>query len=432
MLRLTNSRTPRAVLGCLSVSCLLLTSAIANDWPTFRGANRNGVSQESGLLQSWPEEGPPLVWDTKGAGRSHSSLAIAGGKIFTLGDGPSGADDKDEYLVCFNEADGKPLWHTKTGPAWNGGQPTWQGSRSTPSVAGDLVYVVTPHGVLVCCETETGKERWKKDLKKEFGGDKADGWGYSESVLVDGDQVVCTPGKEKATLVALNKDTGDVKWTASHPGDRGAGHASIVISEVGGTKVYVQSTGSGPIGVRATDGKLLWDYPVDKTTAIIPTPLVRGDLVYFVAGYGRGAALLKQIPGENGEVKVEAIYPLVSKNGNKHGGVVLVGNYVYGDSEDKGVPQCIDLMTGDVKWTHRGPGSGSASITAADGDLYIHFANGVMALAKASPDAYSELGSFKIPHTGAGWPSWAHPVVANGRLYLRENDNILCYDVKEK
>lgn len=432
MLRLNHPRTACVGLSCLSVCCLLLTTAFAADWPTFRGADRTAVSQESGLLQAWPEEGPPLVWETKGAGRSHSSLAVAGGKIFTLGDGPSGSDDKDEYLVCFNEADGQPLWKAKTGPAWNSGKPTWQGSRSTPSVANGLVYVVTPHGVLVCCETENGQERWRKDLRKEFGGNKADGWGYSESVLIDGDQVVCTPGSDKATLVALNKDSGEVIWTTPRAGDRGAGHASIVISEVSGTKVYVQSTGSGPMGVRANDGKLLWEYAVDKTTAIIPTPLVRGDLVYFVAGYGRGAALLKQIPGDNGDVKVEEVYPLNSKLGNKHGGVVLVGDYVFGDSEDKGVPQCVELMTGNVKWSNRGPGSGSASTVAADGDLYIHFANGTMVLAKASPEAYTEAGSFKIPHTGADWPSWAHPVVVNGRLYLRENDYILCYDIKAK
>jgi outer membrane protein assembly factor BamB len=269
--------------------------APAGDWPSFRGPHRTSVSKETGLLQEWPAGGPPLAWETEGAGRGYSSLAISAGRIYTLGDGPSTAGDSDEYLVCFEQTDGKPVWKAKTGPAWKDRQPNWGSSRSTPTVDGELVYVVTPLGELVCCETAAGKERWRKNLKTDFEGAKADSWGYSESVLIDGDLVVCTPGGEKATMVALEKRTGSLRWKAVRPQDRGAGHASIVVSEVGGTRVYVQSTGSGPLGVRAADGQLLWSYPIDKTTAVIPTPVVRGDLVFFTAGYGRGGALLKQV-----------------------------------------------------------------------------------------------------------------------------------------
>lgn len=416
-----------ALLGTSSV----VVSAMAADWPMFRGADRTAVSKETGLLQEWPTDGPPLVWETTGAGRGYASLAIAGGKIYTLGDAVSGAEDKDEYLVCFNEENGQPVWKTKTGTAWDSGKPNYHGSRGTPTVDGELVYVVTPYGQLVCCETSTGQERWRKDLKKDFEGKKGDGWGYSESVLIDGDQLICTPGGDKNTVVALNKQTGELKWATPRPEDRGAGHASVVPAEIAGTKIYVQSTASGPIGVRASDGKLLWQYAVEKTTAIIPTPVVRGDLVYFVAGYKRGGALLKQVPGENGEVKIEEVYPLKPELGNKHGGVVLLGDYVYGDSDDKGIPLCVELMTGEVKWKGRPSGSNSASFAAADGRLYIHFASGVMALAKASPEAYAEVGSFKVPHSGER-PSWSHPVIVNGRLYLREQDHLMCYDIKAK
>ena len=159
----------------------------ADSWPTFRGPQRTAVSPDKGLLTEWPEGGPKLVWKTAGAGRGYSSLAIVDGRIYTLGDAPSTADDKDEYLLCFNQADGKQLWKTKTGPAYHEGQPNWQSSRSTPTVDGDRLYVITPLGVLICCKT-SGEELWRHDLPKDFAGKKADQWGYSESVLIDGDQ----------------------------------------------------------------------------------------------------------------------------------------------------------------------------------------------------------------------------------------------------
>jgi outer membrane protein assembly factor BamB len=418
----------RSIPAVLAVSLLTLP-LLASDWPQWRGPDRTDISKETGLLKSWPEGGPKLIWEAKGAGRGYASVAIVKGKLYTLGDEPSSAKDKDEYLSCFNDATGKLLWQTRLGPAWNSGQSSWQSSRSTPTVDDERVYVLTPHGVLHCLDSSTGKPRWKKDLKA-FGGQKADGWGYSESVLVDGDKVVCTPGGPKKTMLALNKMTGDVIWTAASPDDRGASHSSIVISEVGDTRVYVQATGSGPLGVRAKDGKVLWTYAVPKITAVIPTPIVRGDLVFFVAGYAGGGALLKQVPDPSGDIKIEGIYGIKTALKNKHGGVVLVGDYLYGDQDDSGRPYCAELMTGNVRWKASRPsGSGSASMTAADGHLYIHYANGMAVLADASPSAYKETGSFKVPGSGDR-PSWSHPVVANGRLYVREQDRINCYNVK--
>lgn len=423
----------------LSMSVCVATVAAASfclaagaEWPTFRGPDRTGVSPDTDLLDEWPEDGPPLLWQSKGAGRGYSSVCISGGKLYTLGDGVSTADegDKDEYLCCFDEMDGAPIWKAKIGKPWREGAPDWQSSRSTPTAGGGLVAVISPHGELVCCDAATGAEKWRKDLKKDFDGRKADGWGYSESPTFDGDLLLCTPGGEKSTMVALKRDTGELVWSSQREGDRGAGHASIVVSNVGGTKVYVQSTGSGPMGVRASDGKLLWDYDVDRTTAIIPTPIVRDDLVYFVAGYGRGAALLKQAPDGEG-VKIEEVYGLKASLANKHGGVVLLGDHIYGDSDDRGIPQCVDLMTGEVKWKERGSGRGSAVVVAADGHLYIRFQDGVLALAEATPEGYKEIGKFTIPES-KDRPSWSHPVVLGGKLYVREQDNLYCYDLRKK
>jgi outer membrane protein assembly factor BamB len=347
-----------------------------------------------------------------------------------MGDGPSVAEDKDEYVLCFNEADGKFLWKAKLGPAWNSGKDDWQGSRATPTADGDLLFALSPHGVLACLEAATGKELWRKNLPRDFGGIKGDSWGYSESPLVDGDRLICTPGGPRATLACLDKKTGRTIWTASVPEDRGAGHASIVVAEIGSTRVYVTTTAGGALGVRASDGKVLWTYPIDRTTAVIPTPIIRGDLVFFTAGYGRGGALLKQSASGDG-VKVEEVYGLNPDLTNKHGGVVLVGDFLYGDSDDKGTPWCAELASGRIRWKQRGSGRGSASVTYADGRLYVRYSSGRLVLVPATPDGYREVGAFDVPHSGRR-PSWAHPVIAGGRLFLREDDHILCYDLRAK
>ncbi len=403
------------------------------DWPQFRGPNRDGVSLDNNLLQEWPEDGPKLLWTATGAGRGYSSLAIQDGKLFTMGDAPSTAADDDtaeeEYLTCFDIESGKQLWRKHIGPAWKAfGPDDWQSSRSTPTLDGDHAYLLTAQGKLICCSTENGDVVWTKDLKKDFNGDKGDGWGYGESVLVDGDVVVCTPGKEENTMVCLNKKTGELIWSTSRAEDRGAGHASIQISEVGGIKVYVNTTASGALGVRASDGELMWSYDIDKTTAVIPSPIIREDLVFFTAGYNRGGALLRQV-AKDGKVDIEEIYPLNKKLENKHGGVVLVGDHLFGDSGDGGIPFCAELMTGDVVWKKRGSGKGSAAVAAADGYLYIVFQNSKVVLAAASPDGYEEVGTIELETDDDTRPMWAHPVITGGKLYLRQDDKIFCYQV---
>ncbi|MCP4888350.1 PQQ-like beta-propeller repeat protein [Rubripirellula sp.] len=420
---------------CCLMICLLASGLSVrgeeNDWPTFRGADRTGVAPDTGLLDQWPEGGPTLLWEIDGMGRGYSSPAIARGQVFILGDGLSTTEDSDEYLICVNRADGKELWRFKTGEPWEKkGPESWQSSRSTATVDGDRVYTLTAFGQLYCLNTKTGEEVWKRHLKDDLDGNKADSWGYSESVTIDGEKLICTPGGGSNTLIALNKLNGELIWNCANPDDIGAGHASVVISEIAGNKIYVQTTGSGAMGVQASDGKLLWTYGIPKTTAVIPTPIVRDDLVFFTAGYGLGGALLKQVPNNDGGVDIEEIYPNSPALQNKHGGVVLVGDYLYGDSGDSGTPYCAELMTGDIAWKSRGSGRKSASVVAADGKIFVRYSNGVMTMVNASPEEFTEKGSFKTPGSGER-PSWAHPVIADGKLYLREGDKLLCYDLRK-
>ena len=424
-------RTPlaRRAAPWLLAALTLAPGAEAESWPTFRGADRTAVAPDTKLLDAWPADGPPLAWQTAGAGRGYASLAISDDRIFTLGDGLSTAADKDEYLSCFDRQTGRQLWKTKTGGPWTDGQESWRSSRSTPTVDGGLVYVVTPFGSLVACTTKDGREAFRVDLPKQFGGKKGDAWGYSESVTIDGNRLVCTPGGEQATMVALDKKTGRPLWTCPVPGDRGAGHSSVVVAEPKGRRVYVQTTAGGAIGVDAKTGKLLWTYPIDQTTAVIPTPIVRDDLVFFAAGYGRGGALLRQLPKAGGGIAIEPVWGLKKELANKHGGVVLVGDHLYGCADDQAILICAELETGKIVWKERGSGKGSATVAAADGHVYVRYSDGTLSLVKADPAAYAEVSSFKVPGSGDR-PSWAHMVILDGRLYLREGDAILCYDVR--
>jgi outer membrane protein assembly factor BamB len=415
----------------LILLCSVSWTTLRADWPTFRGRDRMGVSNETGLLTEWPSGGPTLLWETRGVGRGYSSMSIVAGRIYTMGDNLPGGPDRDMYLICLDEEGGKEIWKTKVAPAWSEGQPQWHGPRSTPSVDGNLVIVVTPQGIVVCCESSSGREKWRVDFKKGFGGTKGDNWGYGESVLIDGDRVICTPGGSQTTMVALDKQTGATVWKMTRPGDRGAGHASANIAEVGETRIYVQTTAGGPIGVRASDGKFLWEYPIDRTTAVIPSPIIRGDLVFFSAGYGRGGALLRQSAGSDGAIGIEEVYGLKTTLGNRHGGIALIGDHIYGDQDNKGIPFCAVLATGEIKWQKRGSGTGQASLAATADRLYLLYADGRMVLAKADPNEYVEISSFKVPGSGER-PSWAHPVILGGKLYIREHDRILCYDIRAR
>jgi len=391
--------------------------ASPSDWPQWRGPNRDNLSRETGLLKEWPEGGPPLAWKAKGIGKGYSTVSVAGGKIFTMGDGGDAS-----YVHALSLDGGKKLWSAKVGKP--GGD--YPGTRSTPTVDGDRVYALGQHGDLVCLDAATGKELWRKSFTKDFGGKMMSGWGYAESVLVDGDKVICTPGGPKGTIVALDKNSGKTVWRTKDFTDSAA-YCSIVPAEIGGVRQYVQMTDASVVGVAAADGKVLWRAERKGETAVIPTPLVHGDLVFVSSGYGVGCNLFKVTPSSGGKFAAQQVYQNNAME-NHHGGMVIVGDHVYGSS-DPGILKCIELKTGKEVWHDRSVGKGS--VAYADGNLYLRSEGGPVALVEATPQGYHEKGTFEQPDRShdAAWP---HPVVAGGKLYLRDQDVLLCYDAKAK
>lgn len=408
--------------SCLLASIFLSLSVLCGaDWPQWRGSDRLGVSQETGLLKSWPSAGPKLLWEGGAVGEGFSSLAIVNSRIFTMGDKAG-----QSYLFCLNQKGGAIRWSLRVGKS--GGN--YSGTRCTPTVDGDLVFALGQFGDLVCVEIASGREIWRKNLANDFGGSSG-GWNYSESVLVDGNNVICSPGGKHATALALNKRTGSTVWKTALPGGGESHYSSWVISNGAGVKQYVRLFAGGTFGVAAANGKFLWRYDkLGSNTANIPTPIPFGDYVFTTAGYGKGGSLLK-LSRNRGGVAAEEIY-FKRELKNKHGGIVKVGNYVYGDFDDRGSPWCADVRTGEVKWRRDGggQGSGSACVTYADGRLYFRYQDGIMGLVDASPlGAFRQISSFKIPDGMK--KSWSHPVISNGLLYLRGLDKILCYDVRD-
>jgi outer membrane protein assembly factor BamB len=279
---------------------------------------------------------------------------------------------------------------------------------------------------LYLLDATAGQERWRKNLAKDFHG-QVGGWGYSESPLVDGDKLVCTPGGDGGAIVALNKKTGEELWRTKDFKDP-AEYSSIVIAELGGTRQYVQLTGNSVAGVAPNDGRLLWHATRHGSTAVIPTPICHDDHVYVTSGYGIGCNLFK-ITKTSDEFKAEEVYAKKVMV-NHHGGVVRVGDYLYGYSDGKGWV-CQNFKTGEAGWEEKGK-LGKGSLTCADGHLYLRSESGkgTVVLIEATPQAFKEKGRFDQPDRSQQ-NSWAHPVVANGKLYLRDQDVLLCYDVKQ-
>lgn len=396
---------------CISGICL------AGDWPQWRGPNRDGISKETGLLTEWPAGGPELKWKVTGLGAGFSSVSLAGDRIFTAGDiGDS------SFIVALNRANGKVLWKTKLGQP--GGGPA--GPRGTPSTDGNLVFALGQNGELVCVEASSGKEVWRKNLAKEFGG-KFGGWLYSESPLVDGDRLICTPGGNQGTLMAFNKKTGEVLWRCKEWTDN-AEYSSAIVETLGGIRQYIQFTGNSVAGVATDSGKLLWRADRPGRTATVPTPICKDNRVYVTSGYGVGCNLFK-ITAEGDQFKTELVYANTNMV-NHHGGVVLVGQYLYGYSDGKGWI-CQDFKSGEILW--KNPGVGKGAIAYADKHLYLRSegSSGTVALIEATPQAYKETGRFDQPDR-SGSESWAHPVIAGGCLYLRDQDLLLCYDLSTK
>lgn len=407
--------------------CLTLALAVAlpaADWPQWRGPNRDGVSTETGLLKTWPKDGPPVVWTVKGCGSGFSSVAIADGVIYG-----TGAKGGKNIAWARKESDGSEIW---TVPYAEGNEP-----NSTPVVSGGKVYVLTVGGTLACLDAKSGKMVWTKSFTGDFGGE-VPGWGFSETPLIDGDKLICTPGADKAAVVALNKDTGAVLWKAEVNRTDAAGYASPIMATVGKVPMYITLLGKrgGVVAVHADSGKLLWQYTkINNGTANIPTVVTRDDLVWCSTGYDDGgSALLKMKASGKDAVSITEVKRYRSSElQNHHGGMILVGDHVYfGHGHNNGYPACVEFKTGEIKWQEgkgAAGGGGSAAVVYADGMLYFRYQNGVVALIEANPDGLKVAGSFREAGR-SGRETWAHPVVANGKLYLRDQDKLVCYDVK--
>jgi outer membrane protein assembly factor BamB len=400
----------------------LLAPAVADDWPQWQGPHRDGISAETGLLKSWPEGGPERVWLFENCGNGYSGFSIVDGKLFTMG----GRDDKCQ-LIALDANTGEELWSVDLGPMLEN---DWgDGPRSTPTVENGFVYALGGKGVLVCVRAKDGSEVWRTSLLDDLAGTEPN-WGYCESVLLDGDLVLCTPGGTEGAIAALDKATGKVRWRATDLHDT-AHYSSILRAEINGEPQYVQLLEQRLVGISTDDGRVLWQSEFPGRVAVIPTPIVRGNRVFATAGYGAGCSLV-EISAENEPTE---LYDEKARKRmkNHHGGVIRVGDYLYGHSDGSGW-LCMDFATGEQKWRERDI-LGKGAIAYADGMFYcLSEDDGELALIDASPEGWQEHGRFTLdPQTkirSDRGKIWTHPVIAGGKLYLRDQDLVYCYDVK--
>lgn len=418
------------------------------DWPQWQGPDRNAISKETGLLQEWTKEVPPLVWKIKGLGGGDSAPSIAKGLIFGMGN----RGDK-EVVWALSETEGSEIWATPLGPAFQQQMPqSKEGPGCTPTVDGDRVYVLGLGGDLACLQVQDGKIVWQINLPRDFGG-IVPPWSYRESPLVDGDKLICTPGGKETTLVALDKLTGKTIWkslvssdssggSSGPAGRRGGGsdgseaaYASIIAIDFEGQRQYVQLTAKALVGISASDGKFLWRYnkPANRMGINCSTPIYQDGLVFAASAYGAGGGLVKLSKDANGGVKAEEVYS-TNRMQNHHGGMILLDGCLYGANggNEGGYLICLDFKTGNVLWDERDSDKRRApkgSLALADGRLYYRTENGTILLIEPSSKQYIECGRFDQPERSE-LPAWAHPVIANGKLYIRDQDALFCYNVK--
>jgi outer membrane protein assembly factor BamB len=413
---------PRWLVLPVAILALAQAPLLAKDFPQWRGPERDGHTTETRLLQEWPPEGPKLLWQVQEVGAGYSTPSVVGGRIFLLAN-----EGSEESVLALSAKDGSRLWAAKLGKVGHPDQnPNYPGARSTPTVEGKYLFALGSDGDLVCLETASGREVWRRHLRNDFGGRYGE-WAYAESPLLDGDRLICTPGGTNATLLALNKRTGAVIWQCAVPGGSDAAYASAISAKCSGVRQYIQFLATGLVGVEAKTGKLLWHF--EKTAkgspAVIMTPLASDGVVYSGA-FRASSALVKPVR-KSGNFTLEEVF-----SGNKLpiglGGVVKVGDYLYGSSSVAAM--CVDFKTGTVKWEERA--IGPCSWLVADKRLYLHAESGEVALLEPSAEGYREKGRFSPPNPPPRGQAkaWAYPVVAEGRLYIREQNSLWCYDVK--
>ena len=397
--------------GATVLAGIVLSAA---DWPQWRGPRRDGVAAETGLLKTWPAEGPPLAWRASGAGSGYSSFAIAGGRLYTLG-----AKGQQEYVMVYDTATGKSIWEAPIGSRLS--QDRGDGPRGTPTIDGTRVYAIGGRGDLACVDLATGKKIWGVSFPGEFSA-AIPNWGYSESPLVVGDRVIVNAGGSDASIVAFEKATGKVLWKS---GSDRAAYSSAVLHEANGIRQAIFFTATNALGVDVASGRILWTYDrANNRTANVSTPVLRGDRVFISSDYGTGGGLLQLSPSGGG-IGAKELY-FTGDMRTHHNTAVLMGDHMYGFSGP--ILTAMKFDDGTVAWKNRSVGKGS--LVAAEGQLYLFSENGVVGLADAAPEEYRERGRFQIK--AGNLPTWSHPVVSNGRLYLRDQDSIYAYDVKAK
>lgn len=405
------------------VVCAVLSGSVrSEDWPSWRGPNRDDISTETGLLKQWPEGGPEKLWTSHDAGLGYSGFATSDGVLFTMGaDGK--ADESNEFVIALKADTGEKIWQTNIGNYLDNG---WGGGpRSTPTISGELLVAISGKGNVVCLSVKDGTEKWRTSLT-ELGG-SVPNWGYCESALIDGDKVLVTPGGEQGTVACFNLQSGEKIWQSTDIKEK-AHYSSIIAVDHFSKRQYIQLTETKVFGLDA-DGKLLWQHDFPGRVAVIPTPIYKDGQVYVTAGYGAGCLLLN-ITGDN---KVEKIYDnKVMKN--HHGGVLLLGDYLYGHSDDNGVI-CQNFSTGELVWSDKKKNGSKGAVAYADGMLYcLTEGDGECSLVEATEKEFKEVSKFKLdPQTTQRNPQgriWTHPVISNGRLYLRDQDVICCYKIK--
>lgn len=402
-------------LASIAILILFLSTELVGqtpgDWPQWRGPNRDGISKETGLLKQWPADGPPLVWKATGTGRGYSTMSVANGRLYTMG-----LRGDREFVIAFDVATGKEAWATPHGSPFRNDR--GDGPRGTPTVDGATLYALGGNGDLSSLDARTGRVIWTMNVLRKFGGSNIT-WGISESPLVIGEKVLVNAGGPGASIVALNKKDGTLIWKSQS--DR-AGYSSGIPLQVGNTTQVVFFTHTRAVGLDLKDGKLLWEYarPANDV-ANVATPVIRGNRIFISSDYGTGAGLV-EIKADG---KAQEVY-FTRDMRNHHSSSILIGDHLYGFSS--GILTAMRFDTGEVAWKDRSVGKGS--LVFADGNLYAFSENGVVGLIEATPTGYREKGRFRIQQDSL--PTWTHPVVAGGRLYLRDQDTIYAYDVREK
>jgi len=405
----------RCILSLLFICTL---EAHGDDWPQWRGPDRDGKSSETGLLDKWPAEGPRLLWQANDLGNGYSTPSVADGLVYVI----CNKDDSNEEVIALSLVDGTRVWSTRIGSVGANRGPQYPGTRSTPTVDGELVYALGSDGDLVCLDSKTGDLEWSKDLPEDFGG-KAGMWAYTESPLVDGDALIVSPGGD-ATVVALDKSNGSLIWESLLPERDDASYSSPVVATINDTKQYVFFLSKGAVGLNAETGEPIWRYGnTSDRAANVQTPVVEGDFVYTAASRVGGG--LVRLPGQ-GEKPEEVYFKQTVPKGM--GGSVLVGDKLFGASGQTMV--CVDFRSGELNWQHRS--IGAASLCFAEGKLYLHGEDNTVAMVAANGSEYRELGRVTPPNAPDRGRSkaWTYPVIVDGKLIIRDVGTIWCYDIR--